>query len=78
MGIVRQQAIRNSTNGTFSSLMCVFALSSVTGISIIAVYPEKMGNASKYSQFLNGKILTRIIHDSFSKKVAQQCKPIHL
>ena len=76
MGVVRQEAIRNSANGTFSSLMCVFALSSVTGMSIISVYPEKMGEANKCSQFLNGKILPRIIHDCFNKKVAQPCKLI--
>ena len=41
--VVKREAIRNTTGGTYASLMCVFGLYSVTGMSVISVYPEKVG-----------------------------------
>ena len=38
------------------SLMCLFTLSSVTGMNAISIYPEKLGQETKYSQFQNGTI----------------------
>ena len=36
--------------------MCVFALSSVVGMNITSVYPEKLEQVTKYSQFQNGTV----------------------
>lgn len=40
--VVKREAMRNATDGTFASLMCLFALCSVTGMSVISVYPENL------------------------------------
>ena len=56
--------------------MCVFALSLVTGMDLISVYPEKLGQETKYSQFQNGTISPRARHDSFSSKLVQEAKII--
>ena len=74
--VVKREAIRNATNGIYSSLLCVFALSSVTGMGLISVYPEKLGKETKYSQFQNGTISPRARHDSFSSKLVQEAKII--
>ena len=42
-----------ATNNTFSFLLCMFALSSMTGMNITTVYPEIIGKETKYSKFLN-------------------------
>ena len=73
---IQREAIRNATVGTYSSLMCLFALTSVTGMSIISVYPEKLGQKTKYSQFQNGVILPRQVHNNFSTKLMQEVKLI--
>ena len=76
MVVVKREAIRNAMNGIYSSLMCVFALSSVTGMDLISVYPERLGKETKYSQFQNGTISPRARHDSFSSKLVQEAKII--
>ena len=73
---IKREAIRNATVGTYSLLICLFALSSVTGMSIISVYPEKLGQKTKYSQFQNGTILPRQVHNNFSDKLVQEVKLI--
>lgn len=73
---IKREAIRNATVGTYSSLMCLFALTSVTGMSIISVYPEKLGQKTKYSEFQNGTILPRQVHNNFSGKLVQEVKLI--
>jgi hypothetical protein len=76
VAVVRREAVRNATIGTFASLMCVFALSSVTGMNIISVYPEELDHETKYSQFQNGTIFPRRCHKNFSGKLAQNVKLI--
>jgi hypothetical protein len=72
VAIVKREAIRNATSGAFSPLMCLFALSSVTGMPIRSVYPEKLGTVTKYSQYQNGVIHPRAEHKRFSGKVVQE------
>ena len=74
--VVKQEAIRNATNGNFSCLMCLFALSSVTGLNAISVYPEKLGQETKYSQFKNGTISPRKTQNNFKKNLVQGVKLI--
>lgn len=50
--VVRREALRTAVNGTFSSFLCMLALSSVTGMNIRTVYPEKVAEKTKYSQFM--------------------------
>jgi hypothetical protein len=69
VAVVKREAIRNATSGAFSPLMCLFALSSVTGMPIRSVYPEKLGTVTKYSQYQNGVIHPRAEHKRFSGKV---------
>ncbi|XP_046858087.1 uncharacterized protein LOC124451504 [Xenia sp. Carnegie-2017] len=71
-----EEALNNACNGTYSSLMCTFGLSSVTGMTIISVYPEKLDQETKYSQFLNGKILPRQAHQHISSQLVQPAKLI--
>ena len=54
---IKRKAIRNANGGTYSSVVCLFGLSSLTGVSIVSVYPEKLGQETKYSLFLNSTIL---------------------
>ena len=74
--VVKREAIRNSTSGTYASLMCVFALSSVVGMNITSVYPGKLEQVAKYSQFQNGTVLPRLVHDNFKNKLVQEVKLI--
>ena len=64
--VVRREAIRNAVPGTFSSLLCMFALSSVVGMDITTVYPEEIGKETKHSKFLNGTISPRVASTLFS------------
>ena len=73
---IKREAIRNANVGAYASVMCLFGLSSVTGMSIISVYPEKLGQETKYSQFLNGTILPRQVHNNFLDKLVQEVKLI--
>ena len=73
--MVRREALRNATIGTFASLMRVFALSSVTGMNI-SVYPEELDHETKYSQFQNGTAFPRRCHKNISGKLAQNVKLI--
>ena len=41
---IKREAIRNANVGSYKSVVCLFGLSSVTGMSIISVYPEKLGH----------------------------------
>ncbi len=74
--VVKREAIRNATSGTYASLMCVFALSSVAGMSITSVYPENLEKKTKYSQFQNGTVLPRLHHNNFKNKLVQEVKLI--
>ena len=76
MTVVRREAIRTATSGTFSSLMCMFALSSVTGMQIVSVYPETLGQATKPSQFQNGTISPRMTHNRLTGNDVQKVKLI--
>ena len=46
--VVKREAIRNATSTTHASFMCVFALSSVTGMVVTSVYPETFQQQTKY------------------------------
>ena len=74
--VVKREAIRNTTARTYASLMCVFGLSSVTGMSVTSVYPEKVGQETKYSQFQNGTIWPRLFHNNLKSKLVQEAKLI--
>ena len=74
--VVKREAIRNATGGTYASLMCVFGLSSVTGIGVTSVYPEKVGQETKYSQFQNGTVWPRLFHSNVKSKLVQEAKLI--
>ena len=76
--VVQREAVKNLTSGTYASLMCLFALSSVTGMDVISVYPEEQDNKTKYSRFLNGTILPRNAHKDFSVKLVQGSKLIFM
>ena len=76
--VVQREAIRNATSGNFASLLCMLALSSVTGMDITTVYPEITGQESKYSRMQNGIIKPRISHGRFVSKVVQNVKLIIL
>ena len=41
-----------------------------------SVYPEKLGQKTKYSQFQNGIIIPRQVHNNFSAKLMQEVKLI--
>jgi hypothetical protein len=71
--VVQREALRNAVSGCFSSLLCMMALTSVTGMEMTTVYPEK---DCKSSKFLNGTILPRAAHDSFSSKLVQDVQLI--
>ena len=58
--VVKREAMRNATDGTFASLMCLFAVCSITEMSVISVYPQ------------NGTILPRIFHENFVGKLVQE------
>ena len=49
--VVLREALRNTVKNTFSSILCVFALSSVTGMDITTVYPETTGRKVSISSF---------------------------
>lgn len=74
--VVEREALRNAVDGTFSSQICMFALSSVIGMNIVTVYPEKVGEETKYSKFLNGTIHPRAAHGIFASKVVQDIQLI--
>lgn len=69
--VVKREAIRNANSGTHASLLCIFGLSSVIGMNVTSVYPEKLGQETKYSQFLNGAICRRLEHNLFTGKLVQ-------
>ena len=56
--------------------MCLFALSSVTGMNVISVNPEKLGQETKYLQFQNGTISLRKTHEQLQKNLVQEVKLI--
>ncbi|XP_046862999.1 uncharacterized protein LOC124456670 isoform X2 [Xenia sp. Carnegie-2017] len=70
--VVTREAIRNASNCCYSSLLCMFALSSVTGMKVRSVYPDTLGETSKYAKFLNGQILPRVEHSLFEHADAKQ------
>ena len=72
--VVKREAIRNATSTTHASFMCVFALSSVTGMVVTSVYPETFQQQTKYSQFQNGTIFPQVAHDNLSSKLVQETK----
>ena len=61
--VVKREAIRNATSTIHASFMCVFALSSVTGMVVTSVNPETFQQQTKYSQFQNGTIFPRVAKD---------------
>ena len=61
--VVEREAFLNLRSGTFSSLLCILALSSVLGRDILTVYPEEEQNTSMYSLTNNGLIHPRKYHD---------------
>lgn len=76
--VVMREALQNAVNGTFSSLLCMFALASVTGMNIASVYLETSGEQTKYSKFLNGVIPPRAAHMSFKSHLSQDVELIIL
>ena len=60
--LIIRQGMHNLVPGTYSPLICMLALSSVIGREIISVYPEKIGEETKYSWCGNGKIKPRVNH----------------
>ena len=74
--VIKREAIRNTTGGTYASLMCVFGLSLVTGMSVTSVYLEKVGQETKYLQFQNGTIWPRLFHNNLKSKLVQEAKLI--
>ncbi|CAB4005035.1 Hypothetical predicted protein [Paramuricea clavata] len=58
--VVKREAIRNTTGGTYASLMCVFDLS--TGMGVIS--------------FQNGTIWPRLFHNNIKTKLVQEAKLI--
>ena len=76
--VVQREAVKNLTSGTYASLMCLLALSSVTGMDIISVYSEDLDNKTKYSKFQNGTISPRNVHKDFSVKLVQESKLIFM
>ena len=67
--VVQREAIRNAKSGTHASFLCLLALSSVTGMSVCSVYPEKVGKENIYSKFLNGTVLPRLSHNNIRDKL---------
>ena len=65
--VVKREAIRNATSTTHASFMCVFALSSVTGMVLTSVYPETFQQQTKYSQFQNGTIFPQVAHHNLTR-----------
>ena len=39
--VAQQEALQNAVSGSFSSLLCMMALTSVTGMKMTTVYPER-------------------------------------
>ena len=76
--VVQREAVKNLTSGAYASLMCLFALSSVTGMDVISVYPEELDHKTKYSKFQNETILPRNAHKDFSSKLVQESKLIFM
>ena len=60
--LIIRQGMHNLVPVTFSPLICMLALSSVIGKEIIVVYPEKIGEETKYSWYRNGAIMPRVNH----------------
>ncbi len=67
--VVQREALQNAVSASFSSLLCIMALTSVTGMKMTTVYPENNSKESKYSKFMNGTILPRATHNLFSSKL---------
>ena len=74
--VVQREALRNAVSGSFSSLLCMMALTSVTGMRMTTVYPENSSKESKYSKFMSGTILPRAAHNLFSSKLVQDVQLI--
>ena len=58
------------------SLMCIFPLSSVTGMNVISVFPKKVGQKTKHSQFQNRTISPCRTRDNFTKNLVQEVELI--
>ena len=78
MVVVKREAIRNATSGNYASLLCMLALSSVTGMDITSVYPETTGKETKYSQMQNGAIHPRRSHGLFTGNLVQEVRLVIL
>ena len=72
--VVQREAIRISVPCNYASLMCIFALSSVSGREIYSVYPEIQGQGTKYSNFSNGMIKPRVSHSKLSTNFNKETK----
>ena len=72
--VVQREAIRNAVPCTYTSLMCIFALSSVIGREIYSIYPEEQGKETKYSQLNNGVMKPRITHSKLSTNFNKETK----
>lgn len=66
--VVKREACRNSVPGTFSSLICMLALSSVIGRNIVSLYPEEIKKETRYSLCNNGLIKPKTYHEMFKNK----------
>ena len=66
--VVKREACRNSVPGTFSSLICMLALSSVIGKNIFSLYPEEISKETKYSLCNNGVIKPKTYHEMFKSQ----------
>ena len=72
--VIEREAVRNSIPGTFSSLMCLFRLSSVIGMGIVTIYPEEGGRGTKYSNMNNEVIKPRVCHSRLHIYFCNQAK----
>ena len=72
--VIEREAVKNSIPGIFSSLMCLFGLSSVIGMDIVTIYPEEVGRANKYSNMNNGVIKPRVSHSKLHTDFCNEAK----
>ena len=72
--VVQREAVRNSVPCNYSSLTCIFALTSVIGREVYLLYPEEKGKESRHSQLNNGVIKPRVIHSKLSTKFNKETK----
>lgn len=62
--VIKNVAIKNVNNKTWSCFLCILALSSVVGHDIISYYPDT--GADKYKMLFNGKIQPRLSQHAIS------------